>query len=380
MLVQATSVQANRVRAISACILLTVLAGLLAACEPDSQAAAPQPRPVRTVTVTKSEAGQPVTLTGRIEAEDEVTLGFRIPGRVLENSMRVGDRLTAGQRIARLEPQNETNALRTAQANLVAAQAQLTQAQNHFDRQDTLLQQGWTTRAIHDQADKQLQTARAQVDAAQAQTKAAHDQVSFTELVADAPGVITEVGPRAGEVVQAGQMIVKLARKDGRDAVFDVPGQLLRSAPPDPEILVNLTDEPKVTAQGRVREVAPQANPVTRTFEVKVGLTDPPPAMLLGVTVTGRMEMDAVPVIDIPASALTRFNQQPAVWIVDPANLTVSSRNVQAVSYAPATVTVSQGLDPGDIVVTAGVQALHEGQKVRLLGAQPIAQSPSQQP
>ena len=378
--VKATSVQANRVRVISACILLTALAAPLAACEPDSQAAAPQPRPVRTVTVTKSEAGQPVTLTGRIEAEDEVTLGFRVPGRVLENTMRVGDRLTAGQRIARLEPQNETNALRTAQANLVAAQAQLTQAQNHFDRQDTLLQQGWTTRAIHDQADKQLQTARAQVDAAQAQTKAAHDQVSFTELVADAPGVITEVGPRAGEVVQAGQMIVKLARKDGRDAVFDVPGQLLRSAPPDPEILVSLTDDPKVTAHGRVREVAPQANPVTRTFEVKVGLTDPPPAMLLGATVNGRMEMDAVPVIDIPASALTRFNQQAAVWIVDPANLTVSSRNVQAVSYAPATVTVSQGLDPGDIVVTAGVQALHEGQKVRLLGAQPIAQSPSQQP
>lgn len=380
MSVQATSVKENRVRVISACMLLTALAALLAACEPDSQAAAPQPRPVRTVTVTKSEAGQPVTLTGRIEAEDEVTLGFRVPGRVLENTVRVGDRLTAGQRIARLEPQNETNALRTAQANLVAAQAQLTQAQNHFDRQDILLQQGWTTRAIHDQADKQLQTARAQVDAAQAQTKAAHDQVSFTELVADAPGVITEVGPRAGEVVQAGQMIVKLARKDGRDAVFDVPGQLLRSAPPDPEIIVSLTDDSKVTAPGRVREVAPQANPVTRTFEVKVGLTDPPPAMLLGATVTGRMEMDAVPVIDIPASALTRFNQQPAVWIVDPANLTVSPRNVEAVSYAPATVTVSQGLDPGDVVVTAGVQALHEGQKVRLLGAPPASQSPSQQP
>ena len=375
--VEITSVQANRVRAISACILLTALAGLLAACEPDSKAAAvPQARPVRTFTVTKSEAGQPVTLTGRIEAEDEVTLGFRLPGRLLENGMRVGDRLTAGKLIARLEPQNEMNALRAAQANLVAAQAQLTQAQNHFDRQDTLLQQGWTTRAIHDQAEKALQTARAQVDAAQAQTKSAHDQVSFTELVADAPGVITEVGPRAGEVVQAGQMIVKLARKDGRDAVFDVPGQLLRSAPPDPEILVSLTDDPKVTAQGRVREVGPQANPMTRTFEVKVGLTDPPPAMLLGATVTGRMEMDAVPVIDIPASALTRFNQQPAVWVVDPANLTVSPRNVQAVSYAPATVTVSQGLDPGDIVVTAGVQALHEGQKVRLLGAPPALQQP----
>ena len=196
-------------------MLLTALTALLAACEPDSQAAAPQPRPVRTVTVTKSEAGQPVTLTGRIEAEDEVTLGFRVPGRVLENTVRVGDRLTAGQRIARLEPQNETNALRTAQANLVAAQAQLTQAQNHFDRQDTLLQQGWTTRAIHDQADKQLQTARAQVDAAQAQTKAAHDQVSFTELVADAPGVITD-GRAARRRGRAGRPDDRQACAQGR--------------------------------------------------------------------------------------------------------------------------------------------------------------------
>ena len=115
---------------------------------------------------------------------------------------------------------------------------------------------------------------------------------SFTELKADAPGVVTALGPRAGEVVQAGQMIVRLARKDGRDAVFDVPAQLLRSAPSDPQITVSLTDDPSVTARGRVREVAPQANPVTRTFEVKVGLTDPPTAMRLGATVTGRMETE----------------------------------------------------------------------------------------
>jgi len=193
--------------------------------------------------------------------------------------------------------------------------------------------------------------------------------VSFTQLEADAPGVVTEVGPRAGTVVQAGQMIVRLARQDGRDAVFDVPAQLIRSAPPDPQIAVSLTDDPKVTAQGRVREVAPQADPATRTFEVKVGLTDPPQAMRLGATVTGRMEMEAFPVINIPTSALTRFNQRPAVWVVDSSNFTVSVRNIEVLRYDPATVAVSEGLNTGDIVVTAGVQALHPGQKVRLLGS-----------
>jgi len=133
-----------------ACAIWSALAlsALLAGCRPDSEAAAPQVRPVRTVTVEKHEAGSPVTLTGRIEAKDEVALGFRIAGRLLENKARLGDRVKPGEVIARLEPQNELNQLRSAEANLVAAQAQLTQAQNHFGRQDTLLQQGWTTRAI----------------------------------------------------------------------------------------------------------------------------------------------------------------------------------------------------------------------------------------
>jgi RND family efflux transporter MFP subunit len=273
--------------------------------------------------------------------------------------------------VARLESQNERNALRSAQANLAAAQGQLTQARNHFERQDTLLKQGWTTRATHDDAKQALQTAQSQVDAAEAQLKIAHDLVGFTELRADAPGVLTELGPGVGEVVQAGQMIVRLARKEGRDAVFDVPGQLIRSAPSDPDVAVHLANDPSVTAQGRVREVAPQANPVTRTFEVKVGLTDPPPAMLLGATVTGRIVTDAMSVIEIPATAMTKFNQQPAVWIVDPASRVVSIRNVDVLRFGPSTVGVAGGLDDGEIVVTAGVQALHPGQKVRLLGLEP---------
>ncbi|MCC6776454.1 MAG: efflux RND transporter periplasmic adaptor subunit [Hyphomicrobiales bacterium] len=351
---------------------MALLVPTLAACQPapDNQAA-PQARPVRTVTVEQREAGVPITFTGRIEAEDEVSLGFRISGRVLENDRKLGDRVQAGQVVARLESQNERNALRAAQANLAAAQGQLTQARNHFERQDTLLKQGWTTRANHDQAKQAQQTAQAQVDAAEAQLKTAHDLVSFTELKADAPGVVTAIGPRAGEVVQAGQMILKLARQDGRDAVFDVPAQSIRSAPSDPQVLVTLADDPSVTARGRVREVAPQANPVTRTFEVRVGLSDPPATMRLGATVTGRIETEAVPIIEIPASALTRVNRQPAVWIVDPSNRTVSMRNVDVLRFDQATVAVSQGLDTGEIVVTAGVQALHPGQKVRLLGSEP---------
>jgi RND family efflux transporter MFP subunit len=296
-----------------------------------------------------------------------VALGFRIAGRISENDLKLGDRVKPGQVLARLESQNEMNALRTAQANLAAAQGQLTQARNHFERMDTLLRDGWTTRARHDEASTALQTAQSRVDDAEAQLKTAKDLVSFTELKADAPGIVTATGPRAGEVVQAGRTIVTLARQDGRDAVFDVPAQLIHTAPPDPNITVRLADDPAVTAVGRVREVAPAADPVTRTFEVKVGLTDAPEAMRLGATVTGSIEMDATSAIEVPASALTKFNGQPAVWIVDPSNLTVSMRNIDVLRYEPSTVAVSHGLDTGEIVVTAGVQALHPGQKVRPL-------------
>jgi RND family efflux transporter MFP subunit len=347
------------------------MGSLLAACQPEVETAAPEPRPVRTITVEKSQAGSPATFTGRIEALDEVSLGFRIAGRILESDLKLGDRVEPGQVLARLEPQNEMNALRSAKANLAAAQGELTRARNHFERQEFLLARDVVSRATFDDAQQQLQTARSQVDAAEAQLKAARDLVSFTELKADAPGLVTATGPGAGEVVQAGQMIVKLARRDGRDAVFDVPAQTIRAAPADPEIAVSLTNDPTVTAVGRVREVAPQANPVTRTFEVKVGLTDPPAAMRLGATVTGRLQTDAATLIEIPASALVKSDGKSAVWIVDPSSLTVSMRNIDVQRHNPSTVAVSDGLEAGEIVVTAGVRSLHAGQTIRLPGSQP---------
>ena len=355
----------------SSALLAIAIAASLAACEPDADTSTPEVRPVRTVTVTRGEASVPVTLTGRIEARDEAALAFRISGRIAENDLKLGDRVEPGQVLARLESQNELNALRTAQAQVAAAAGQLTQARNQFERQQTLLADGWTTRVRFDEAKQTLQSAQSQVDDTEAQLKAAHDLVSFTELKADAPGVLTAIGPRAGEVVQAGQMIARVARQFGRDAVFDVPAQLIRSAPADPEIAVSLTDDPTVTAVGRVREISPQADPVTRTFEAKVGLTNPPQAMLLGATVTGRMQMDAVAAIEVPATALTRFNRQPAVWIVDPSSRTVSMRNIEVLRFDQDTVAISRGLDTGEIVVTGGMQALHPGQKVLLLGSQP---------
>ena len=251
-------------------MLVVVVAATVAACNEQADIAEPAPRPVRTVTIEKSEAGVPVVLTGRIEALDEASLGFRLSGRMTERAVNTGDRVGSGQLLGRLEALNELNALTAAKANVAAAQAKLTQVRNHFERQQTLLAQGWTTRANFDQAERERLTAEAQLDASQAQLNSAHDQVDFTELKADAEGIVTAIGAEPGEVVQAGQMIVRLARHGGRDAIFDVPAQVLRTAPTDRAVDVHLADDSSVTATGRVREVSPQADPVTRTFQVKV--------------------------------------------------------------------------------------------------------------
>ncbi len=340
----------------------------LAACKPNDKAEAPQARPVRTVTAAVQPTGENFVLTGHIEAEDEVSFAFRLPGRMIERPVNVGDRIKPGQELAKLDPENEVNALRSAQASVAAARAAVTQSRAAFERQRTLLAQGHTPRAQFDLAEKALQTAQSQLDDAEARFQIAARRVSYTILTADAPGTVTARGAEPGEVVQAGQMIVRVARQGGRDAVFDVPAQVLRAAPEDTPITVALADDPSVKASGRVREVAAQADPVTRTFQVKVGLTDPPAAMRLGSTVNGTAQFNAADMVAIPASALTELNRQPAVWIVDPKKLTVSMRNISVARFDPGTVVVADGLETGDIVVTAGVQALHPGQKVRLLG------------
>jgi membrane fusion protein, multidrug efflux system len=350
-------------------LLVLALATGLAACGPEPEEVAPKARPVRTVTVEKRPAGVPVVLTGRVAAEDEARLAFRLPGRMVERAVNTGDPVEAGQLIARLDNQDQLNALRAAEANLAAAEGQAAEAENEYQRQRQLEERGFAARAVYERARQMRQTTRSQVEAAQAQVRFAQDQVSFTELHADAEGVVTEVGAEPGEVVQAGQLVVRLAREDGRDAVFDVPAQVIRSAPADPEITVFLTEDPRIGATGRVREVGAQADPATRTFEVKVGLSNPPPEMRLGATVTGRMEVDEGEIISLPASAVTRQGDEPAVWVVDPRSSTVGLRSIDVLRFGPAYVVVAAGVAPGDVVVTAGVQALHPGQKVRVLEA-----------
>ena len=347
--------------------LIALMTAALAGCGDDKAPSSPI-RPVRTVTVERGVAGENVSLTGQIRAQDQANFAFRQEGRMIERHVNLGDTVKPRQVIARLDPLIQQNGVHLAQANLSAAQGQLAQARSEFERQQKLFEAGYASRARFEQAQQANQTAEAQVNVAQAQLRTAVEQLGYTDLLADSSGTVTAIGAEPGEVVAAGRMIVQVARQGGHDAVFDVPAQFIRTAPRDPLVEIALTDDPRIKTTGRIREVAPQADPTTRTFQVKVNLIDPPDAMRLGATVTGRVTLTAAAGTELPASALTQANGRPAVWVVVPQTQTVSLRNVDVQRYDSASVIVSQGLEMGEIVVSAGTQILRPGQKVRLLG------------
>jgi RND family efflux transporter MFP subunit len=290
---------------------------------------------------------------------------------MIERAVSVGDAVKVGQLIARLDATDEENGLRAAEASLAAAEGKLSEARLDYERQRHLYDRRIAARVAFERAEQVYSTMRAAADSAEAQVGIARRRLEDTELLADAPGVVTAIGAEPGEVVQAGRMIAQLARDDGKDAVFNVSAAMIGGSSGGSEVTVTLSLNPSVTAKGRVREVAPRADPVTGTFLVRVGLTDPPAEMRLGSTVVGRAVFGGESGIELPSSALTQAEGSAAVWVVDPKKGTVSLRRIGVERFTPASVVVSDGLDPGEVVVTAGVQALRPGQEVRLLGGTP---------
>src|SRR6267142_7008445 len=347
-------------------VLVIAVALLLTACSKE-QPKKVEIRPVRVTLVQHALSGDTISLTGQIQAKDQINLAFRIGGRLRERNVTVGDPVTPGRIVARIESQDFQNALRSAEADLASAQAVLANAQATEGRQSELLSKGFATRVQYDQAEQGLKTAQAQVESAQAKLQNARDNLAYTDLKSDVAGSVTAKGAEPGEVVAAGRMMRQVARQGDRYAVFNVPSQLIRQSPKDPEVTVSLSDDPTIVATGHVREVAPQADAATGTYVVKVALDHPPNAMRLGATIIGRVKVQSEPVIQLPGTALTQSEGKPAVWVVDPTTKTVSLRPVIVGHYDTSSVVVSDGLRDRDLDVTAGVQALRPGQEVRLL-------------
>jgi RND family efflux transporter MFP subunit len=343
-------------------ILLSALAG----CHKEEKAAAQSIRPVRTVTVEFRQSGDTLSLTGEIQPRYQADIGFRVQGKILERPVDVGTAVNKGDLIARLDPQQYRQDLEVAKSEVAAAEAEVTRSQAQEARQRELLKNGHTTRVQYDQALKTFKTASAQLDATRAKQIQASENLGYTELKADNDGVITAVGADAGQVVSAGQMVVRLARPGEREAVFNIAEGAFKSPPKNPTVMVHLVSNPDVKAAGTVRYVSPQADPATRTYTVRVSLPDAPAQMRLGANVVGTVTLDQARTVTIPGTALFQKDGKAAVWLVEKDH-TVQLKPIAVDRYQGDSVVVGSGLAEGDLVITAGVQKLLPGEKVSLL-------------
>ncbi|WP_088348802.1 MULTISPECIES: efflux RND transporter periplasmic adaptor subunit [Rhodomicrobium] len=346
---------------------LCLLALSISACDDGDGRPVAQPRPVRVEEVKLQEYAPVVSLTGEIRARIQTDLAFRISGRVSERLVDVGDHVTADQVLAKLEPREQEADLEAANAAVTAAEAQLAQAKAAFERQQGLIQRGYTTRPTYDQAEAALRTAEGTLASAKAQAETAKELLSYTVLRAGAPGIITARNIEVGQVAQAAQPAFTLAEDGPRDAVFAVHESIFSRQPSSGGIELSLVGDPAVKTIGQVREIAPTVDTKTGTVRVKIGLDSPPPAMTLGSAVTGVGRSKPQPSFIVPWSALTADAGRPAVWLVDPATKTVSLQTVEIEAYQSNAFVVRSGLKTGDLVVVDGGKLLRPGQTVAIV-------------
>lgn len=349
---------------------------LLAGCDPEK----PRPKALSRVfveTVERRDFAAAVTLTGDIQARVQTDLSFRVGGKITQRMVDVGDRVSAKQVLAKLDPKDLQTHVDSAQAQVVAEQARVKQTAAAFVRQQKLLPKGFTSQSEYDAAQAALLSSQSALTAAQAQLANAREQLGYTQLIAEAAGVITARQAEVGQVVQATMPIFSLARDGERDAVFNVYESLLMEPPKDQPITVSLLDNPQIKAQGNVREITPAVNASSGTVQVKIALSSLPAGMELGSVVSATANAPGKASIELPWAALTKDLSEPAVWLVD-ADGKVQLHKVTVGRYLTGHVIISEGLKGGEQVVIAGGQLLHPGMQVEI--ASPQSKEPGVQP
>ncbi|MBF8781568.1 efflux RND transporter periplasmic adaptor subunit [Pseudomonas fulva] len=336
---------------------------VLAGCSKEEQKTRPV-RPVLSVTAESQVQSQLGRFAGTIQARYESTLGFRVPGRIARRWVDVGDRVKAGQVLASLDPTDQQNQLRAAEGDLARVQAQWINAQANARRQQELYDRGVGAQAQLDIAQTDFKTANASLEQARSSVSQARDQLSYSELRSDHAAIVTAWQAEAGQTVAAGQAVVTLARPDIMEAVIDLPASLAEQLAPDLVFTVASQLEPAIATTATLRELEPQADATTRTRRARLTLAETPQAFHLGTAISVRLTSAVSPRTQLPATALLERDGKTQVWIVDPQQHTVGLREVSLIERRADVIVVAAGVQPGERVVTAGVNSLEQGQKV----------------
>lgn len=338
--------------------------GVLSACSRPQET--PEPvRAVKIMTVGASQLTAASEFAGEIRARTESRLGFRVPGKLLERKVETGQRVRAGQLLAQIDPQDLQLAVQAAQAAVASAQSQRDLALADFRRYEALRAQNFISSAELERRAATLAAAEAALTQARSQYAAQSNQAGYARLLATTAGVVTGVEAEPGQVLAAGQTVLRLAHDGPREAVFSVPEQWVKGFRPGLALMATVSSSGQ-TVKGQVREVAASADPVTRTFQIRLAL---PASMELPLGVTVNVQAPAIQAptaqaLKLPTTALWQQGEGTAVWLFDEAAMTVQPQPVQVQAVDGQEVVIASGLRAGQKVVVAGVHVLAPGQKV----------------
>jgi len=333
---------------------------LLAACH----AGDPPPPPVRTVLVqpaASAPSGAGI-YTGEIRARHEVDLAFRVSGKIAARLVDTGAEIKAGQPLARLDPNDLQLAAGAARAQLQAAESDLTTARAERERYAGLLAKKFVSQAAFDAKDNALNSAQARLEQARAQNQISGNQAAYGTLVSEYPAVVTAVIADAGQVVSAGQAVLRVARPEEKEVAIAVPENRLAELRQARSLEVGLWADPTMTVRGELRELAPAADPATRTYAARIRLLNPPPELRLGMTARVAIAGQASAVLLVPLNAVVDLGQGPLVRVVKDGK--VASRPVRIAQFREDGAALSDGLQAGELVVVSGANKLVDGQAV----------------
>ena len=346
-------------------LISIALLPLLAACQDQANSAAAMPeRPVQVQRVAFQPDDASREFVGVVRARYETDLGFRVAGKIVARVVNVGERVRAGDVIARIYSQDLKLQVESAQAELIAATSNLAQTAADELRYATLRSRGYAAIADYDRKKAAKDEAEGRLERGQRALDLARNQLAYAELRADADGVITATLAEAGQVVAVGQAVARLAHRGDKEAVVALPETWLGEARTS-NATVRLWSDPNRKFTARLRELSPQADPATRTYAARFQIDNPDDTVALGMTATVILSRATdAEVAKLPLAAIVNRGTGPSVYVVDGSG-TLLLQPVTVASFTESDALVTSGINTGDKVVTLGVQKLDAGQRVR---------------
>lgn len=338
---------------------------VLAACNDATSSTDPRTQsPLVRIETVETSVQSERSFTGIVAARVQSDLGFRVPGKVLERLVDAGQSVKRGQALMRIDPTDLRLAVRAHDEAVAAAKARARQTSEDEVRYRDLVAAGAVSASAYDKVKAAAESARAELNAAEAQADVARNETSYAVLFADADGVVVETLAEPGQVVGAGQVVVRVARAGPREAIIELP-ETLRPAIGSTGRATLYGSE--VTGSAKLRQLSDAANRQTRTFEARYVLEDRLADAPLGSTISIQIsDGRSVPALQVPIGAIFDPGKGPGVWLVEGEALRVTWRSVQIARLSDEAAAVVGNLKAGDRVVALGAHLLHEGEPVRL--------------